>query len=93
MTTVRINGVDYPVEYWPRAKMPKGQWGFCLSPDHRDGPLIVVQKGLCQRSELEWTLHEMRHAENFELFSEEYVRRVTHESANALIKLGWGKVQ
>ncbi len=59
--------------------------------DHPDTPnkKVRIDTRLRGKQELETYIHEVRHAENFKMYSEEYVKEVSHDLTNLLWRLGY----
>lgn len=52
---------------------------------------VRVHKALKDEKELEIIIHEARHAENYEMYDEDYVKKRSAELANLLTRLGYRK--
>lgn len=64
--------------------------GTC-DPPCAKGKSIVIDDRLHGEEELEVTIHELIHAANWQLFSEEFVAELSVDMARVLTRLGWTK--
>lgn len=68
--------------------LPPGQGGDCDDPATR-GKTIRILRTLPDRERLRVELHEMLHAAAWDLFSEEWVDRLSSDMAAVLWRRGW----
>ena len=62
--------------------------GDCDHPEAKNKTCRVDSR-LKGKKELEIFIHEARHAENYKMYSEDYVTEVSHDLANLLWRLGY----
>ena len=86
-TKVTINGVEYTIRFTHMRK----DHGSCDNPYQELNPEILIHNKLSEIEELETTIHEILHALNFKMFSEEWVYESASDITQALYRLGWRK--
>lgn len=76
-----------------REKMPDGGaiYGKCDPPETKN-KAITIDKRLTGYPELDVLCHEIKHAECFDLYDEEFVNRTMSDLSWALWRLGYRKV-
>lgn len=74
-----------------REYLPDDRHGDCDASDSSK-KAIRIDKRVTGKHELEIILHELRHAENHDLYDEDYVLRVSKDNANLLWRLKYRKL-
>ena len=74
-----------------REYLPEDRDGDCDPPTTK-GKAIRVDKRAKGKLELYLTLHEVRHAENWHMYDEDYVKQVSHDHTNLLWRLGYRRL-
>lgn len=72
-------------------KLPDDQLGECDSPDTR-GKQIRIDPRVSGELELDTIIHEIRHAELFQVFSEEWCEFSSSSLARILWRLGYRRI-
>lgn len=87
--SLKILGKTYVIKY---CKVPEDRWGDCDHPD-TPGRQIRISEKLTGEKQLIVTLHELTHSLAYEMFSEEWVKKVGEDLGKALWKLGYRKIE
>jgi hypothetical protein len=73
-----------------RERLSRGVYGTCDAPN-ATGKAIRISSRLDGLLELDTIIHECRHAENWDMYDEKYVGRVSADLALILWRLGYRK--
>lgn len=83
---ITVRGVAYTLLFTD--DLPPEQDGLCDSPRNRAPRFIKIRKTLRGKRMLEIILHELRHAQDFDL-DEQVVTDIAEEEADLLWQLGY----